>query len=613
MNLFLVGWQLPQDRMDLAVSELNTMAAVYPQLDPTTCRSMGAKDGRVFAATMHSPDQAIAPRRYAWQTDEEFTFYDGVLFDRTGSFAAYDAEELARHWSHLPEKLEGQFVAVRVRQNPAAIEVMTDLLGLVQVYVCRCGDSWLISNSVRLLVRLCGAYDLDPLGVSMFLSQTWVWDDRTLRKDIRTIPAGQLWKFEAGKPEPRKQTYYSAASFVPAHKQCLSPREVRYLAENMAQSCRLLDESLGPLRCGLTGGRDSRLVMSVLVHGGIEAPYFTSGDPANSRDIELARAITKELKLSYEIRNQTSEDALEQWEILCHRLIRQGDGMISLWQLPDVLNQPQEIDRLTISLSGLGGGIAKGHYYTPLEALGNHSPDEIVRMLREMIIFEYGGLVLPAARELTAVHLRECILRYFDEGLTGLDVSDAFFTYHRQGRWGGINRNKLSPVYDPFALLCTRAFVEAVFTLPPAYRKCHWLHHQLLSLLAPNLAEFPFDSGRELPQSPRLNLLRWILERSHNKVRTHLRRRFPRRRSSGTTAGRSPEFGQAAWLEIKRDWMRSICLDQRDSMLWEFLNRSLFEQIMSDSADPAARQAYRLGIYGIATLFYYEGTEKSSE
>jgi hypothetical protein len=146
--------------------------------------------------------------------------------------------------------------------------------------------------------------------------------------------------------------------------------------------------------------------------------------------------------------------------------------------------------------------------------------------------------------------------------------------------------------------------------IPFSHRSCEWLHYQLIRLLAPQIAELSFDTGRAFPQSSWLNLLRWSLKRSVNKVRRFVRRRFPRRLDSGKTHRRPPEFGPSAWLEVKRDRMREICLDQRDSMLWDFVNRSLFEQIMSDSTDPAERQAYRLGIYGIVTLFYYAATEK---
>ena len=116
---------------------------------------------------MQHDSTTASPRRYLFSENGETTFYDGVAIDRTDSFAAHDAGELARHWADLPEKLEGHFVAARVRTSPATIELMTDLLGVQQVYYCRSGNMWLISNSARPLVQLSDASQFDPLGVSM--------------------------------------------------------------------------------------------------------------------------------------------------------------------------------------------------------------------------------------------------------------------------------------------------------------------------------------------------------------------------------------------------------------------------------------------------------------
>jgi len=608
MNLFLLGWQLSEEIVESALTEFRDMVEVYPQLDPTTCLHEISADGSTFATTMHHSDEAIAPRRYVWKEDDEITLYDGILFDSTGGFAAHDAGELARHWHDLPEKLDGHFVIARVEQTPPAIEVMTDALGHIQVYYCQRGNSWLISNSVRPLVRLCGAYDFDPLGVSMFLSQTWVWDDRTLRKDIRTIGAGQLWKFESGRAAPQKQTYCSAASLVPANKKCLSSRQITELGEKMIQPCRFLNESLEPLRCALTGGRDTRVLMSLLETGGIQGRYFTSGHP-KSKDVVIATQLARKYNLHHDIRTQMPTDIIHQWDVLCERLIHQGDGMISLWQLPDVLNQPHQVDRLTVSISGVMGA----NYYNPLEAMQKYRFAEIVPILIEATVFDYGGLVLPEARRLSMAHIRKTIQELWDQGLPGLDALDIFNRYQRIGRWAGSTRRRSSPVVDTFAPFCLLPFTKANFTIPYVHRYYCWLHQQLLRTFMPALTRLPYDRGRDWPHYPWLNLLHWILERSLNKSRRLLRRRFPQLFVSAKTESQPPEFDQSAWLEVKRDWMREICLDQRDSMLWDFVNRPLFEQIMSDSAEPAERQAYRLGIYGIVTLFYYTATEKRGE
>jgi hypothetical protein len=65
-------------------------------------------------------------------------------------------------------------------------------------------------------------------------------------------------------------------------------------------------------------------------------------------------------------------------------------------------------------------------------------------------------------------------------------------------------------------------------------------------------------------------------------------------------------FDRLNWLEAKRETIREVCLDQKDSPIWEIADRLLFERIMSPKCDPAERTQYMKTIFHIATLFYYD-------
>ena len=68
-------------------------------------------------------------------------------------------------------------------------------------------------------------------------------------------------------------------------------------------------------------------------------------------------------------------------------------------------------------------------------------------------------------------------------------------------------------------------------------------------------------------------------------------------------------FDQTRWFEAKREQVREYCLDNNDSAIWHFVNRSLFEKITSPATDPADLSQYGAYVgqfYKIATLFYYE-------
>ncbi len=313
MNLFVLAWNISTELIPLAINELRQMVDVYPQLDPDTIWHWKGSGG-AFAASMHVSAQAAAPRIYVSRNSDGVTFYDGSVVVPQSNFNAHDAEALSSKWDLLPEITEGQFVLARVTNQPLSIEVMTDFLGMKQVYYFQQGNMWLISNSVRLIEKITQASSLDPLGVSLFLSMGWVGSDRTLKQDILTIPGGQCWKWELDKVEPTRKTYFTSSQLAQSKPRRLTRLDTEELAEQLIALCRNLAENLGRLRCPLTGGRDSRLLASFLIHAGIPAEYYTSGVPS-SGDVQIATQIAKVFNLPHEVNTSFfGKDLLEKWK-----------------------------------------------------------------------------------------------------------------------------------------------------------------------------------------------------------------------------------------------------------------------------------------------------------
>jgi len=164
MNLFVIGWNLPKEHHPMAWAELRRMTEVYPQLDPETFWYHSSPCGTIFTASMHTASQAAAPRRYVMQNNDQVVFYSGLPIDPTGAYPAHHAEALSAHWDQLAKSLEGQHVIIRAIDDPLRLELMTDFLGMEQVYYSQQGDTWLISNSVQLIEQINGSSALDPLG-----------------------------------------------------------------------------------------------------------------------------------------------------------------------------------------------------------------------------------------------------------------------------------------------------------------------------------------------------------------------------------------------------------------------------------------------------------------
>jgi asparagine synthase (glutamine-hydrolysing) len=251
-----------------------------------------------------------------------------------------------------------------VVNHPPAIELLTDFLGMEQVYYLHRGDLWLVSNSVRLLAQIANISAMDPLGVSLFLSMGWVGADRTLRRGIRVIPGGQRWTWNHDEREPSLEAYYPISSLASQRARGLTQPDIKLLADGLVTTCGRLALDYDTLRCPLTGGRDMRFLASLLIHGGIKAQYYTSGNP-DSPDVIVGTQIARLFNLSHAINAVTTKSVIEEWETASNRLICQHDGMVSLWQIADVLGQPSSVDHLSLGLWGIGGEIGRGVYSEP--------------------------------------------------------------------------------------------------------------------------------------------------------------------------------------------------------------------------------------------------------
>ncbi len=611
MNLFVIGWNLPKEHFPMILAELRQMIEVYPQLEPKTLWHRSSLCGTLFMASMHTADQAAAPRCYVLKNDNQVVFYSGLPVDPSGIYSAHRAEVLSAHWDHLTPNLEGYHVIVRSTHNPLRLELLTDFLGMEQVFYRHQNNMWLISNSVQLIAHVSEHSTLDPLGVSLFLSIGWVGADRTLLRDIRVIPGGQHWTWETGDIEPRRCSHFAPANLARQPRQELTMPNLKRLSDELTQLCRSLSQDFDKIKCPLTAGRDSRLLSALLTHAELPAEYYTAGDPY-SVDVSIGLLIAKTLDLSYDIIPIKAVDVVGEWDNICWRLIRQNDGLSSLWHIANVLNQPSQINFLDLSLWGSGGEIARGPYSTPYLFLGRHRVADVQRFLTKKRINCFGGLIRQDGVILARDYVNRFVEQYVDEGFSPIDIPDLFYTSQRVGRWGGNNARRLRMVGDLFSPYCSRSFVKAAFAMSALQRYTEPLHYALTRLLKPELHSLPFDKKSWPQQQPVLNLLHLLYGTLEMRnLRGYVRRWTPYmlrrlKRKFVSKPKKPPVYDRLNWFEAKREQIQEICLDQNNSSLWDFIDRPIFKRIMSSRTDSAERYRHIVALYTIATLFYYE-------
>jgi hypothetical protein len=167
---------------------------------------------------------------------------------------------------------------------------------------------------------------------------------------------------------------------------------------------------------------------------------------------------------------------------------------------------------------------------------------------------------------------------------------------------------------DFFSPFITKSFIEAAFSIPAQNRYTEPIHYNLIHLLTPELHGFPFDKGTWLSQKPADHLVALYKKRILNKFQ-RLQSKLLRNGSELNKSTRKPHtyqtdmFDPQEWYEAKREQVRELCLDSKKSIIWDLVNRPLFEKILTPSTDTqelAQFGAYVDIFFRIATLILYE-------
>jgi asparagine synthase (glutamine-hydrolysing) len=216
-------------------------------------------------------------------------------------------------------------------------------------------------------------------------------------------------------------------------------------------------------------------------------------------------------------------------------------------------------------------------------------------------------LLKQETRQLALKSVRETCQGFLDDGFEPLHVPDAFYIFDRVRRWAGTNARKVSPICDLFTPFCTIPYIETALAMPLSDRIAGRFHQELIRATTPALLDFPYDKPSRQPL-PKLGAKRVIAQTVREAAPIWLLRML--RHGASRLRQNKPREGkrlvQPEWVEAKRETILNVCLDQKSSMLWNYVDRRSFENIMSPKTTKEVRAQHCARILSIATLFYYE-------
>lgn len=567
MQLFAVTWSSsPADRPDVA-GAIRAAAEPFPAL-AAGCLERGAStDGALEFAAIAHPPEAAAPRRYLVRHADEVVLYDGLPVERSGRFPAWDAEELRARWPQLPDALEGVFCAVRIDLAAARVECLPDPLGLSGLYFHGGAGGWVLGNSLVAVAALAGARSPDPVGLSTFLALGWATGRRTIVRDIDALAGGHVHAVD--RHGLRSRPHFTPAGLANARR--VRPPGVP--ARAMVETTAAAGAGVAPRICGLTAGRDSRVLLALAQAAGWDASYYTSGDP-HDPEVEIAREVAHRAGVPYRV-VPPDLPADEDWAGVTGRFVAQTDGLVSVAHLDDWLDHQANGATVGVKLWGAGGEIARQGFRGGMLMVSQNAWGARRALWPQRAVLRHkagaAGLLRPAAVETTRATLDDFLRARVAEGWAPAETPEAYYAFERVRRWaaGGARRAaSTTDVYSPFV---SREYIEWSFSLSGPERFLEAGPWRLLSELSPDLRDFRFDRPWRAQDVRTVQpvILRELARLGAAQVRS--------RRSGHRPPTDARPHLRSRWIEAGRERMRDLCLSQEASPLWDLVDRRRLE------------------------------------
>ena len=605
MILFAVIVRPSEAQVANIANAIRETTEYHPSLRRQNVRTKTFGDRELAIAWVEPTDSKAGAREYAHDDTDVTVLFSGLPIDANGSLPVHRASTLSDHWDTVAGELEGFYSLIRVRSAPVRFELFTDLLGFEKVFYGKSGDSRIFSNSVSLVERLSYRRSLDPTAVSLFIAAGWVGGSHTMLDDIQCVKGSTRIRWHSGQRDLAFERTLNLQTILERRQPRFNKNDAEDLAEGMLRPLRALEKHFSTLDAPITGGRDSRVIFSLLTSAEISARFYTFGQNFGE-DAQLARRVAESRNLPHEFLETSLETLMSRWNDLTSKAVLRADGMYPLQMLLALLTAEMHSgDTLPIRIWGAGGGMAKGALQPTRFSRELRTPSGVEALMCRSTIRSLQGLLTRAGRETAEAGVKRQVSHYLDQGVAPESVPDALYAFERVGGEGGQIMRPTADFRDTFSPYCTRAFVSACFSLPPRNKLTHPVHRELLTLLAPDLFNIPFDfkSPGWKPRQAWKVLGKGSLRYHNRRIRKKLRLR------SNTKANfivANDMFDRRYWLEHLRDRARNAPLDLPNSPIWEIIDKKKFEKLMRPETDANERMRVAKGLYHTWTVAEFE-------
>ncbi|MGO0577036.1 hypothetical protein [Ornithinimicrobium panacihumi] len=376
--------------------------------------------------------------------------------------------------------------------TPDTISAFTNQHRSEALYWTTTADAVLVSNSAATLslVRGRGRPHYSRLGIAAFLMHGLPFADVIPFEGIEVVPAGaRLTSSPASDLKIIRDQPVQGESSV--------DEAADDIAEGLVEYARILTSGSSEVAAAITGGKDSRLVVSALRAAGIDFSSYTNGLP-ESGEIQVGLRVCEALGIPHRANTPPVRRGAAGGSVIvgrpeeqAWRTLRSTGGLGSAFTTLADPFTPHASIAGKANLGGQGGEIVRGGFARTLPST-DPTPDQADTVLRRTW-FNNRDLLTPLAAEAV-----EHSVRGFFEAILIDPVAAMFDVYvtNRTGRWLATMRHGESVVSTHTTLLINNQMVRQMRCLPSTALLGERVAHAVMSRLAPQVVDLPFFRDR---------------------------------------------------------------------------------------------------------------------